>query len=253
MAGHSSVVRRSVTNKVAAILLACSPQFGRSMAELARAADLPVSTTHRLIGELVARRLLERTEGGKYRIGLPLRMVAAAAPNSLSPFERLRPMLQEFANMVRSEVRLGTLEDEAVSYAEFIPGSASPTDSAKTGMRYYETAMGFVLVAFAAPDLVNALLAREGVAKSAMRQTLSTTRISRVAIVTDQSDGGRGGALAMPIFGPGGNAYAAVEVTVPDLAAGLSCARVALAVATASLSRDLATFAADGTGVSTCA
>jgi DNA-binding IclR family transcriptional regulator len=46
------------------------------------AANLPRSTAHRLASELVAWRLLERTEERSYRIGLPLRMIGSAYSKS---------------------------------------------------------------------------------------------------------------------------------------------------------------------------
>src|SRR4051812_12064494 len=48
-----------------------------TLTEMAGAADLPTSTAHRLASELVAWRLLERTEERSYRIGLPLRMIGS--------------------------------------------------------------------------------------------------------------------------------------------------------------------------------
>ena len=80
MAGGSLESGRSVTSKVTAIILACSTGRSFSLTELARAVDLPMSTTHRLVGELVVRRVLERNADGDYRIGLPLRMIGAVDP-----------------------------------------------------------------------------------------------------------------------------------------------------------------------------
>ena len=53
-----------------------------TLTEIAGAAHLPTSTAHRLASELVARRLLERTEERSYRIGLPLRMIGNASSDS---------------------------------------------------------------------------------------------------------------------------------------------------------------------------
>jgi hypothetical protein len=60
---------RSVAARVVAIILSVADRPGRSMADVARCAGLPVSTTHRLLGELVASRLVERSPQGRYRIG----------------------------------------------------------------------------------------------------------------------------------------------------------------------------------------
>ena len=75
MAGGAIESGRSVASRVAAILMAFRSGGTHSLTELAGLAGLPVSTTHRLVGELVSRRVLERTEAGGYRVGLPLRMI----------------------------------------------------------------------------------------------------------------------------------------------------------------------------------
>ncbi len=77
MAGNSTDPGRSVTSKVTAILLAFADGGVHTLTEIAAIANLPTSTAHRLASELVAWRLLERTEERSYRIGLPLRMIAS--------------------------------------------------------------------------------------------------------------------------------------------------------------------------------
>ena len=71
MAGNSTDPGRSVTSKVTAILLAFADGGVHTLTEIAAIANLPTSTAHRLASELVAWRLLERTEERSYRIGLP--------------------------------------------------------------------------------------------------------------------------------------------------------------------------------------
>ena len=54
MAGGSSQPGRSVTSKILAILAAFeTTRRSLSLTEISAAADLPLSTTHRLVGELV--------------------------------------------------------------------------------------------------------------------------------------------------------------------------------------------------------
>ena len=72
MAGNSTEPGRSVTSKVTAILMVFADGDVHTLTEIAAFADLPTSTAHRLASELVAWRLLERTEDRSYRIGLPL-------------------------------------------------------------------------------------------------------------------------------------------------------------------------------------
>ena len=74
MAGNSTEPGRSVTSKVAAILMSFTTGRGHALVDLARQAGLPTSTAHRLARELADRHLLERTDDGEFRVGLPLRM-----------------------------------------------------------------------------------------------------------------------------------------------------------------------------------
>src|SRR5947199_9200231 len=75
MAGNSTEAGRSVTSKITAILMTFTEGSEHSLTEIARLAGLPISTAHRLTSELASWRLLDRTEQGNYRAGLPLRMI----------------------------------------------------------------------------------------------------------------------------------------------------------------------------------
>ena len=77
MAGNSTDAGRSVSSKVTAISMVFADGDVHTLTEIAASADLLTSTAHRLASELVAWRLLERTEERSYRIGLPLRIIAS--------------------------------------------------------------------------------------------------------------------------------------------------------------------------------
>src|SRR3954451_7866532 len=119
MAGNSTDPGRSVTNKVTAILMVFADGDVHTLTEIAAYADLPTSTAHRLASELVAWRLLERTEERSYRIGLPLRMIASEYSESevcstTQTVMRALPVLHELSRATRSEVRLGILRGSDV-------------------------------------------------------------------------------------------------------------------------------------------
>src|SRR6185437_3531297 len=79
MAGNSADSGRSVTSKVVAILLTFNDGTVHSVTEIARLAGLPISTTHRLVSELAAWGILERTDALQYRVGVQLHAIAATA------------------------------------------------------------------------------------------------------------------------------------------------------------------------------
>ena len=70
------------------------------------------------------------------------------------------------------------------------------------------------------------------------RRALAVTRLTRVAVTRWELEPGVCG-VAMPVFGPGGEVVAAIELAVGDLNQ-LQPVMAALAIASRSLSRELA-------------
>jgi DNA-binding IclR family transcriptional regulator len=249
MAGNSTESGRSVTSKITSILMTFTEGSVHSLTEIARLAGLPVSTTHRLTSELTSWRLLERTDDGHYRVGLPLRMIGAgdAAPPSIT--ERAPWVLEDLAGATRCRARLGVLAGLDVAYIEKQPGHrpVTPFSPAAT-LPAHATALGRALLAFADPDVVEAALlgglrpftAHTITSPDRLRRALTVTRLTRVAVTRWELETGVSG-VAMPVFGPGGNAVAAIELSVADLGRELQTVMAALSVASRSLSRELAT------------
>jgi DNA-binding IclR family transcriptional regulator len=231
-----------VTSKVTAILLVFARGSSYSLTELARLTGLPVSTAHRIAGELTARRVLERTEDGDYRIGLPLRRigapVAAGAGQAPDLLQRARASLSDLVVATGSAVHLGVPDGAGVAVATVRPGGPPLGTPVPSPVPAHATPLGRVLLAFGPPGSVDRAveLARPVEAGARLRRSLRVTRLTRVAVSAQAP-----AAVAMPVFGPGGEVLAAVQLDVPDLRAGLAGARAALAVATGSLSRELAT------------
>ena len=92
-----------MTSKITSILLTFTEGSEHSLTEIARLAGLPISTAHRLTSELASWRLLERTDDGHYRAGLPLRMIGTvdACPPNIA--ERAPCVLEYAANVVAGQ------------------------------------------------------------------------------------------------------------------------------------------------------
>jgi len=107
VAGNSTEAGRSVTSKITSILLTFTEGSEHSLTEIARLAGLPISTAHRLTAELASWRLLERTDDGHYRAGLPLRMIGTidACPPSIA--ERAPCVLEDLSAATKCRARLG--------------------------------------------------------------------------------------------------------------------------------------------------
>ena len=247
MAGNSAESGRSVTSKITSILLTFTEGSEHSLTEIARLAGLPISTAHRLTSELASWRMLERTEDGMYRAGLPLRMIGTVDACRPSIAERAPCVLEDLSAATKCRARLGVLRDLEVSYIQKQPGPLPSTGftSAAT-LPTHATALGRVLLAFSPSRTVEMTIIRglrpytahTVTSPDRFRRALAVTRLTRVAVTRWELEAGVCG-VAMPVFGPGGEVVAAIELAVRDLGRDLQPIMGALAIATRSLSREL--------------
>jgi DNA-binding IclR family transcriptional regulator len=248
MAGNSTEAGRSVTNKITSILMTFTEGSEHTLTEISQLAHLPISTAHRLTSELASWRLLERTDDGHYRVGLPLRMISTgdAAPPSVA--ERAPWVLEDLSAATRSRARLGVLSGLEVAYIEKQPGHRPVSCfSAAATLPAHPTALGRALLAFSGADLIEATLARglrpytphTVTSPDRFRRALAVTRLSRVAVTRWELEAGVSG-VAMPVFGPGGDVVGAIELAVTDLGRELQSVMAALSVASRRLPRELA-------------
>jgi DNA-binding IclR family transcriptional regulator len=70
---------RTVISKAAVILMTYLDREAHTLTDIATATGLPLSTAHRLVRQLAAWKILERTDDGDYRVGLPLRLIGGAS------------------------------------------------------------------------------------------------------------------------------------------------------------------------------
>jgi DNA-binding IclR family transcriptional regulator len=249
VAGNSTEVGRSVTSKITSILMTFTEGSEHSLTEIAQLAGLPVSTAHRLTSELASWRLLERTEGGLYRAGLPLRMMGTAGCACAPTLQERAPfVLDDLAAATRRRARLGVLRELEVSYIEKQPGPRPVSAFAPAAtLPAHPTALGRALLAFGPASAVEMTIMRglrpytsyTVTSPDRFRRALAVTRLTRVAVTRWEFEIGAAG-VAMPIFGPGGDVVAAIELTVRSLGRELQPVMPALTVATRSLSRELA-------------
>jgi len=249
MAGNSTESGRSVTSKITSILMTFTEGSEHSLTEIARLAGLPISTAHRLATELASWRLLERTDSGHYRAGLPLRMIGTGdhCPSSIQ--ERAPCVLEDLAAATRRRVRLGVLQELEVAYIEKRPGAQPVTSFTPAAtLPAHPTAIGRALLAFAPTGVVEMTIMRglrpytqhTVTSPDRFRRALAVTRLTRLAVTRWELEAGTCG-VAMPVFGRGGDVVAAIELTMRDLSKELQPVMAALSIATRSLSRELAT------------
>ena len=254
MAGNSADSGRSVTSKVVSILLTFTDGNVQSLTEIARLAGLPVSTAHRLVTELAAWGVLERTDDAHYRAGISLQVIGGQALHQAGLFERARRVMEDVVTATRSPVRLGVLDGLEIGYIEKHVGHRPVSMFAdQATVPAHATAMGKALLAFSPPSVLEALLDK-GLERfksytlttpERLRRALAVIRLTRVALCRWEHELGSA-AVAVPVFGGGGTVVAALELKVRDLRSDLPVLQPALIVAARCLSRELATGPAAG-------
>lgn len=248
MAGNSAEPGRSVTSKVVAILLTFRDGDEHSLTEIARLTCLPVSTAHRLVTELAGWGLLERTDESRFRIGLPIKTIGSRRSCTPSISESARRVLEDLATTTRASTRLGILTGADIAYIEKSRDHGPVTTFAQTPrLPAHATALGKALLAFSSPEILDRIIAN-GLKcytpntltdPGKLRQQLASIRLTRVAVSRWELTPGVS-AVAVPVFGSGGLAVAALELTVANLRDDLQMARSVLTVAARGLSRELA-------------
>jgi DNA-binding IclR family transcriptional regulator len=237
---------RTVIGKVAAILSAF--QYGRqhSVTEIARLTGLPVSTAHRILWDLAACHVLQRTDEGQFQVGLTLQRLSGNIGIDASVRDRAAHVLTNLSSVTGRRARLGVLRDGRVAYIEKLPGSEPATRfCASATLPAHATALGKALLAFASRGTV-AAVAQNLIVYSAktldtperLHRALRLIRISRQAVACGELVDGEV-AVATPVFGPGGTVLAALELEVSDIRTELELSWAVLAVAAEGLSREL--------------
>jgi len=150
----------SVLDRAMAILGA----YGRDDAalplhELRRRTGLARATVYRLVVHLADLGLLER-EGQNYRLGMRLFELGERVPRARELRRAALPHLHELLEATRANVHLGMLEGLRVLYLERLTGRDHVPLPSVVGdfMPAHATALGKVLLAFAPPGTVAAVL-----------------------------------------------------------------------------------------------
>lgn len=193
------------------------------LAELVRRTGLHKATVHRLAGELVANRLLDRVDGG-YRLSGGLFELGMLASLERSLLEMAMPFLQDLYERTHETVHLGVRDGHDVVYVAKIGGHRQAKSPSRTGGRIplHCSAIGKTLLAYAAPDLkqevLSGPLARRTphtiVAPGILRRQLD--RIVETGVAFEHEESALGiNCVAAPVVGPGGETVAAISVTGP--------------------------------------
>jgi DNA-binding IclR family transcriptional regulator len=147
---------RSLSTRTMDVLGAFTPARPElTLSELARAARLSLTTTHRIVADLVAWGALERGVDGRIRVGLRLWEVASLAPRTLPLRERALPAMEALYETTHENVQLAVREDLEVVWIERLSGPESVRVLTRVAARFalHSTGAGLVLLAHAPPEV----------------------------------------------------------------------------------------------------
>ncbi|GII86962.1 IclR family transcriptional regulator [Sphaerisporangium siamense] len=194
-----------------------------SLAELVRRTGLHKATVHRLSGDLVTNRLLERAGGG-YRLSGGLFELGMLASLERSLLEVAIPFLQDLYERTHETVHLGVREGHDVVYLAKIGGHQQARAPSRTGgrMPLHCTAIGKALLAHADAGLRRAVLSgplerrtpHTVVAPGILRRQLGRVTETGVAFETEESTAGLA-CVAAPVLGRDDEPLAAISVAGP--------------------------------------
>ena len=249
MAGNARAPGQSVTSKFVAIVLVFTQGSEHSLAQIAAATGLPLSTTHRLVHDLTVRRILRRTADGSFRAGPLLHRLDHAGAATPSIRERGPFVIGDLAEVTGCRSRLGVLDDSKVRYLEKSPGPTPVSDfSPAATLPIHATALGRALIAYSPPGAIE-LVALNGLypytpqtaaTPTRLRRALALVRATGVSIAHDELQIGVTG-VAVPVFDRPRHPIAALELLAPT-GADLAPLKAALTMASTCLSRELLPF-----------
>jgi IclR family transcriptional regulator, acetate operon repressor len=212
-----------------------------TLAELTRRTGIAKPTAHRLLGELAAWGVVERTDRG-VRLGLRLFELGQLVPRQRDLLEVAAPFLADLFEATGETVHLAVPDGADVVYVQKLVDSTGPDVPSRLGGRMpaYCTGVGKALLAFGPPERLDAVLAggltrrtpRTVIAPGLLRAELETVRRRGIAEEHEESTQGIA-CVAAPVLDADGRAVAAVSIT--GWANRLHTARLAPAVRTAAL------------------
>jgi DNA-binding IclR family transcriptional regulator len=206
-------------------LLACftPDQPIRNLSELSHHSGLPLTTTHRIVTDLLAWGALERTPDGGLQIGLRLWQVASQAPRGLGLREVALPFMEDLYVATGENVQLAVREGSEAVYIERLTGRRAVRVLTRVGDRFalHATGVGLVLLAHAPEEVRTAVLERPLQSwtpytitdPERLRSALAEVRRAGVA-VSDRQVTEDALSVASPVFGPGNEVVAALSVVV---------------------------------------
>ncbi|MET9773938.1 IclR family transcriptional regulator [Streptomyces sp. NPDC006367] len=133
----------------------------QTAAEIGRRADLPSSTAHRMVAELVECGLLERDEEHRVRLGMRLWELALRGSRALRLRQAALPFMERVQARVREHTQLAVLENDETLFIERLshPHAGANITRIAGRLPLHASSSGLVLLAHAPEQLRERILA----------------------------------------------------------------------------------------------
>jgi DNA-binding IclR family transcriptional regulator len=239
MAGRTSKPGATVVSRTVALLSAFDEAHPHlTLTELARRADLPLSTAHRLIAELTRLGALARTDSGEYVVGPRMWDVGLLAPVQTDVRDVASPFLHDLYAATLATVHLAVRDGTRALYIDRISGKRSVPVVSKIGSRlpWHATGVGKVRArALAAP--LRRITPYTITQPSRLRDQLERVLVNGYAITVEEMSLGAC-SVAVPIRRRD-EVVAALGIVVPNLRRDKGRLVAALNVAAHGIGRSL--------------
>jgi DNA-binding IclR family transcriptional regulator len=248
MSGGSGDAGRSVTSRALAVLGGFDERHPRlTLSQLSRRADLPLTTTHRLVGELVRWQALARRDDGSYEIGRRIWHLGLLAPVHHGLREVALPFMQDLHTATAETVHLAVRDGITALYVERVLGSSSAPVVSRAGhnLPLHATGVGKILLAHAPAAVVEQALADP-------ERVTAYTITERGRLLRELAEARRRGyartgeemtlgtsSLAVAVFDVSGHVVAALGIVVNSARRDLLRLVPVLQVAASGISRGL--------------
>jgi DNA-binding IclR family transcriptional regulator len=199
-----------------------------------------------MAADLASWQLLQRSSDGRYNVGSVLRQLGGESAAEPALKEWAPQIVLDLCAATGMRARFGLLDVGRVTYIEKRPGP-EPVTSFSLGatLPAHASAAGKAILAFSSSTTVwwvaqnlTAFTPQTLDSPARLSRALRIVRSARAAVAKGELSSGQSD-VAVPVFGFGGTAIAALELEVQDLRANLELAKAALAVAASGLSRQV--------------
>jgi DNA-binding IclR family transcriptional regulator len=222
--GNTRQQGRTSSSRLLALLDAfASGAQSMSLTELARASELPVSTAHRLLGELSEWGAVERDRDGRYQVGTRLGQIGSLAPQSRNIRAIALPFMQDLHEVTGENVQLAVRDGKHALNVNHILGRrhiGTMTEVAGR-MPLHATAVGKIILAFCEPELLECVI-RDGLRRCTMHtitspgrliEAVNNVRRTQLAFCKEEMSLGTS-SVAAPIFDEQRNLSSAIAIVV---------------------------------------